>query len=276
VDSYLEEARRRSAEYLYARARQWSEAAEDGDRLAAREAYDALRRTEQYFPDLFRDRQTLLLRARELGTTHIAVALHNETPTLLPAGFEREMLGFNLRDLDSRWQQYHLQPEPGLEYDYRLDIRLTHIEVSPSLVREREFEQKREIEDGFDYVLGENGNVMKDSLGNDIKVPRKITIRARVLETYQHKAGRVHARIEVIDTHNRRLIDSRPVTAEAIFENRAGAFRGDERALDKEARRLIRQQPLSFPTDADLLFDAAAHLRPELKRTIDRLGRLMG
>ena len=44
-------------------------------------------------------------------------------------------------------------------------MRLTNIEVSPEQIKEREYEDTKEIEDGFEYVLDGNGNVAKDSSG---------------------------------------------------------------------------------------------------------------
>lgn len=271
VADYMREASRKAAEYLYARAQQHLEAASEGDRLAAREAYDLLRRTKYYFSGAYRDRDRLLEQSRELGTTHIALQVHNESQTLLPAGFEQEMLAFNARDLDSQWRRFHLRPQADLHYDYHVDIRLVHAEVSPSLVQERNYEQAKTIQDGFEYVLDERGNVMKDSLGNDIKIPKEIEVRAQVLETYQQKAATLQARIEIFDGQHRQLINSRPVTAEALFENVSAAFRGDERALSQKVRELLHGRIQPFPSDAQLLFDAAVHLRPEVRRTLDRM-----
>jgi hypothetical protein len=79
---------------------------------------------------------------------------------------------------------------------------------------------------------------------------------------YQHKGARLNAQLELFDLHSGSVIDSRPLGAEAFWENYAATFRGDERALSKETRSRIGNRPGNFPDDAVMILDAARRLRP--------------
>nr|MBX2875994.1 hypothetical protein [Saprospiraceae bacterium] len=157
-----------------------------------------------------------------------------------------------------------------VDYNYKVVMNITDINISPGVVQERQYVDDREIEDGFDYVLDENGNVKKDTSGNDVKVPRRVVIRAEVLETYQNKVANVIGRLEYIDLERNQMVNTDQVAVEAIFENYAATFRGDERALSKESRQRIGNRPLPFPENADLLFTAAEQMKPVIKRKISR------
>ena len=129
---------------------------------------------------------------------------------------------------------------------------------------------KPEIKDGFEYILDENGNVMKDSLGNYIKVDRYVEIQAWVLETFQQKMANVSGQLEFYDTRTNELIDRKKLVADAIFENYASTFEGDRRALSRESKRRIGNRPLPFPTNEALLYDAAQSLKPIIKEKLSR------
>lgn len=268
------ESREKAAAYLYDHARELLTRGRDGDRLAARKAYYELEKISSYYRT-YRDRNDLMELARDLGTSHILVKVVNQAPVILPLGFEEEVMRFGVRDLDSKWKIYHDRPNPNIDYDYQVNMRLTGIELSPEVVRERQYEDRREIQDGFDYVLDEKGNVKKDTLGNDIKVPRKVWISAQVFEVYQSKAAAVSGYLELIDLATNRLIDSQPLAVEAVFENYASTFRGDERALSRESQRRIGNRPQPFPSDEAMILTAAEQFKPVIKEKIQRTRELI-
>ncbi len=274
VAGFLNQARQRSADYLYAHARQLLDRAAEGDRLAAREAYRDLERIGRYYRD-FRDQRELLDRARHLGTTHILLTVENNSPSLLPYGFEHELLELRSTDLNREWQQYYLQERPGQQYDYHMVMRLMEVVVTPGVVRERQFEESKEIEDGFEYVLDDRGNVRKDSLGNDIKIPRRTRISARVLETFQQKEASLAGRLEVYEEPGGRLVDSQPLAVDAVFENLTTSFRGDQRALSRQTRNRLGLHLVPFPTDAAMLYDLVDRLQPVLRDRIRRHSALL-
>jgi hypothetical protein len=124
---------------------------------------------------------------------------------------------------------------------------------------------EKEIQDGFDYVLDSRGNVMKDSLGNDLKTPRYVRIHANIIEVYQSKAVRLAGTLQFFDGYRNTLLDTRPVGTEVLFENYASTFSGDKRALSDESCRRIGNRPMPFPSDEDLLAQAAERLKPVIR-----------
>ncbi len=261
IDGLERESKAKAAEYYYNIAQELLVQAEQGDRLAARRAYDELRNIDNYYRD-YRDKETLMVKARDIGVSHIAFKMVNDASVVLPTEFERELLNLGAGELNTRWKVFHLNPQPDQQYDYQIQVRFTDIDVSPEFVKEREYVDVKEIEDGFEYVLDSQGNVLKDSLGNDVTVPRKAFIQARIFETFQNKFARLSGRIEYIDNRTNNLVHQERIDVEAIFENYAATFRGDRRALTRESKRHIGNRPQPFPTDAGLLLDAADQLKP--------------
>jgi len=187
------------------------------------------------------------------------------------AGERAFVAGGDIRDLDSRWRQYHTRPLAGVQYDYEVVVNMVNITATPEMVREREYEDVCEVNDGFEYILDSRGNVMKDTAGNDLKVPKKKLVRARVFETWQQKTATLHCRVDFYDKYNNNaLIDSWPITADAVFENYASTFSGDQRALSDQSRNRLGNRPLPFPSDETLLMQAADRLKPIIKNRISK------
>ena len=82
------------------------------------------------------------------------------------------------------------------KYDYEVLVKLLSIMVSPDQTKDVDEIYNKKVADGFDYVLDSNGNVMKDTAGNDIKLQRFKDITCTLIETQQLKSveikGEVH------------------------------------------------------------------------------------
>jgi len=270
-----EESRNKAAAYHYGQAQELMRLAENGDKPAARSAYRELEETLRYFRN-YRDAGELQRYAHELGTTHIIVKVENDAPVVTPADFDRRLKQLNVADFSSFWQAYHLYDNNRTDYDYQIKLRITDIIVSPEVIREREYVDSKEIEDGYDYVLDNRGNVVKDSLGNDIKVVRNVTINAVVLEVLQQKEANVQGVVEVYNIKERRLVRTQPLAATALFENYASTFRGDKRALSRQSRNRIGNSPIPFPTTEAMVLQAADQLKPALVDRILDYNHLVG
>lgn len=267
TDVILQDAREKAAAYVYAQASQLMYEARRGDKKAAKDAYYRLEGINEYYAN-YRDKAALQREALALGTVHVLYRVRNNAPVLLPANFERELLRMSVGELDSKWKRFYTRRPTNVGLDYEVVMNLRNIEVSPSRVTEREFQEVKEITDGFEYVYDKRGNMKLDSLGNAIKVPRKVQVSAWVLESFQNKAAYVSGRLEYYDSRTGELVSTKPMLAEAVFEHHAATFRGDRRALSPNSCRIIDNAPLPFPSDAALLLDAADQLRPLIRRHI--------
>lgn len=266
VAPLLVEAKERTADYYYDAARVRLEAARNGDKYAAREALRFLEKIDPLFRN-YKDVDRWKAVAVELGTEYWLISLKNKSGAIMPPFFERDLLSIGGRDLDERWTKFYTKPVEGIKYDYEVALAIHGLDVSPEVAKERQFDESKEMEDGFEYVLDANGNVMKDSLGNDIKVPRYTWISATVLEIHQVKTAEVRGRLTIEDLVEGRIIHSEPVNAGHRFENYASTMvRGDRRALKRETKNSLGNGPIPFPTDEAMLLSTMEALKDELSR----------
>lgn len=269
VNQLVEESRSKAAKHLYRSAENLLLRAAAGDKQAAREAYGKLDRIERYY-DTYLNRRDLMLRARQLGMVYITFKMVNESNAILPRDFEKEILTMDLKGMNSLWETFHLIPQENIQYDYEAIMELKSIDISPERIVERNYREEKEIEDGTRVARDEDDNVLKDSLGNVIEVPVIKIISADIVEVLQTKSAIVGGDLMVINKYDNNLLDQQPIAAEAIFEHYASTYQGDRRALTAETRRRIGNRPIDFPTDAQLLFDAASVLKPILKEKLER------
>lgn len=263
VEPFLAEARNKAARQNYDRGMLALNNGRRGDKAAARAAFRAFENTRRYLTN-YRDVVARQNEAEALGIIYVAVEVANETRAFLPAGMERELLRVNTRRLDEQWRRYHTDRQRGIEYDFTARLEIQDVQVSPERITERAFTETKEIEDGEEYVLDANGNVAKDTLGNDITRPRLVTIGANVLEVYQNKQAVIRGELLLFPTGSRQILERRSLTAEAVFENYASTFEGDRRALSSDTRRRIGNRPGDFPSDEALILQAADQLKPIL------------
>ena len=274
AEDLLVDAEDRAAEQLYAEGVELLRAGRQGDKAAAREAYQTFESVERYRPDHLDSRQ-LALEAQALGIVYVAVDVANESQSILPRGFEEELLRIQTSQMDDRWRVYDLQPSGDGNYDYRARLVIRGIDISPERLSERTYTDEKEITDGEEYVLDDKGNVAKDSLGNDIKRPKKVLVKAQVVEVLQTKVAIVTGSMQLYDLRLNRVVDEEELTAEAQFEHYASTFIGDRRALSPESRRRIGNRPQQFPSDEQLVLDAAGVLKPILQQRLTESRKLI-
>ena len=148
----------------------------------ARQAYTLLEDIEAINPN-FKDIRELMDQAHFIGTVFVLVAVKNETNQIVPTRLEDDLLNLDTYGLNNKfWTSYHSTPLSDISYDYSMDLELKRINISPEHVYEKQQLRELEVVDGWGYVLDENGNVAKDSLGNDIKQDKIVTVRARFFE----------------------------------------------------------------------------------------------
>ena len=274
AEQLLVDAEDRAADQLYAEASDLLATGRQGDKAAAREAHRTFESVERYRPDYLDTRQ-LLREAEELGRVYVSVDVVNESQAILPRGFEEELLRIQTSQMDDRWRVYDLRPTDERNYDYSARLVIRGIDVSPERLSERTYTDEKEITDGEEYVLDEKGNVAKDSLGNDIKQPKRVKVRAQVVEVLQQKVAVVSGSMQLYDYRLQRVVDEEDITAEAQFENYASTFVGDKRALSDQSRRRIGNRPQQFPTDEQLVLDAVDVLKPILQQRLTESRRLI-
>ncbi|MEH6536214.1 MAG: hypothetical protein V7719_07475 [Psychroserpens sp.] len=234
----------------------------------ARKAHDIFSYIERINPN-FEETRSLLTEAHEKGTDYVMVSIENQTQQVIPQRLEDELLDFNTYGLNQFWTVYHGNSTSNINYDFAMQLQLERINISPERVKEKEFLRKREIIDGWEYQLNAAGNVMKDSLGNDIKIDKIVTVKARYFEFIQTKSSQLIANVVYTDLKQNQTLESFPIDSGFIFENIFATYRGDKRALDRDDKELLRNRSAQFPSNEQMVYDTGEDLKLKLKKIIN-------
>ncbi len=254
-------AKKQFADDLFAEANNYLSYNTIMDSRIAYERLEELRRVKSNYNNL----NNLLKEARYKGTDFVKVELNNRSGQIIPGRLQRELLDFNTYGLDNFWTEYHVNRESGIEYNFGITLDFKQIAVSPERISEKEYLRKKRVKDGWEYKLDRNGNVVKDSLGNDIKIDVYKVVTARVMYTTQTKSVLVAGDVLYKDLIRNRNIDRHPLGSEFIFENEFAKFRGDERALTEEDRDFLENDFVPFPSNEQMVFDAGEDIKARLK-----------
>jgi hypothetical protein len=253
------------ADYLYEKG---IALLEGDDKQNIREAYRELAYLDDISPN-YENTRDLLAEAHERGKDYILVSINNSTDQVIPVRLEEELLNFDTYGLNKFWSEYHANQQPNRNYDFAMQLNLKQINISPERINEREFLREREIKDGWEYEKDQNGNVVKDSLGNDIKYEKFINVRARLYETIQTKSAQVVGDVVYLDIDTKQTLDTFTIDSGFIFEHIFARFRGDKRALLSEDRQLLNNRRLPFPSNEQMVFDTGEDLKLRLKDIIN-------
>lgn len=237
------------------------------DKFNAREAYNIFDYVDSINPN-FEDVRDLMQEAHIKGMDYVHVSILNETHQIIPQRLEAELLDFNTYGLNQFWTTYHAVADNTIDYDFAMELQLKRINISPERVNERQLLREKQIVDGWEYLLDDNGNVAKDSLGNDIKVDKIVNVRARFFEVLQTKSSQVIADVVYKDLKQNQIIDAFTIDSGYTFENVFGRFKGDRRALNRDDVNLLRQRQVSFPSDEQMVYDSGEDLKLKLKNII--------
>ncbi len=237
------------------------------DKFNAREAYTIFDYVDRINPN-FEDVRDLIQEAHVKGMDYVHVSILNETHQIIPQRLEAELLDFNTYGLNQFWTTYHAIADNTIDYDFAMELQLKRINISPERVNERQLLREKQIVDGWEYLLDDNGNVAKDSLGNDIKVDKIVNVRARFFEVLQTKSSQVIADVVYKDIKQNQVIDAFTIDSGFTFENIFGRFKGDRRALNRDDVNLLRQRQVSFPSDEQMVYDSGEDLKLKLKNII--------
>jgi hypothetical protein len=147
------------------------------NKLDNREAFQLLNTIEAINPN-YKDVRTLLDVAHHQGTDYVIVSIENNTQSNTPIALENDLLNFDTYGLNDFWTVYYSNSNNNnnnIAYDYAMQLQLKRINVSPEHLFKTQKLRQKDVIDGWEYLLDANGNVVKDSLGNDIKIDKIIT-----------------------------------------------------------------------------------------------------
>ncbi|MEM7485619.1 MAG: hypothetical protein AAF348_10465 [Bacteroidota bacterium] len=232
-----------------------------------RTAYNELKYLEDINPN-YRETVSKMNEAYRKGLEYVRVDINNDTEQIIPERLEEELLDFNTFGIDDFWTEYHSNPLSNIKYDYALNLNFMEINISPEQVNEKQIIKEKQIKDGFEYLLDQKGNAVKDSLGNRIKVDKFRTVKCNFYQFTQFKAAQIGAKVSFTDLASGQEINSYPLSSEFIFENIYANYKGDKRALDTDLMPLLDIRAIAFPSNEQMVYDAGEDLKQRLKAII--------
>jgi uncharacterized protein YceK len=265
-------AKRKSADYYFAHGNELMKA---GLKESYRQAYAEFMRAKDYVGD-YEGIDNKIQEARYLGTSRVFVSLQNTTMFKFPKDFEDDLLTVDLQALNNDWVEYHtVNLDNNAQYDYFINVNVRNIMVSPDQTSQKDSVIKRDVEDGFSYKLDKNGNVMKDTLGNDIKIKKYKTLQCALVSTLQTKTCLIEGDIEFIQVNPNKLLKKDPIGAQSNFENASARALGDLGALSPSQLQRTKTEIVPFPSDIDMIIRCSASLKNAIRGSIQSNRRLI-
>jgi hypothetical protein len=265
-------AKRKAADFYFAHGNELMKA---GIKESYRQAYAEYLRAKEYVGD-YQGIDNKIQDAKLLGMSKVFVSIQNTSILKFPKEFEEDLLALDLPRLNSEWVEYHTQNlNDNARYDYFVNVNVKNISVSPDQTQQRDSVIKRDIEDGFSYVLDKKGNVMRDSLGNDIKQKKYKTVQCALVETIQAKACRIEGDVEVIQMSPNKVLKKDPIGAQSNFENISSRALGDVQALNAKQLERTKTSVVPFPTDIEMIMRCSESLKGAIRGAIQNDSRFI-
>jgi predicted transcriptional regulator YdeE len=254
-------AKRKAADFYYTHG---DELMKSGIKESCRQAFAEYVRAKEYVGD-YEGIDNKIQDAKLRGMSRVFVSIQNNSLLKFPKEFEDDLLALDLPRLNSEWVEYYTQNiNDNTQYDYYINVNVKKIMVSPDQSLQRDSIIKKRIEDGFTYVLDKNGNVMRDSLGNDIKQTKYKNLQCALVETVQSKFCQIDGDIDVIQMNPNKELVKDPIRAQSNFENISSRAIGDIQALDAKQLERTKTSIVPFPNDKEMIIRCSE----SLKRTI--------
>jgi hypothetical protein len=265
-------AKRKAADFYYAHG---MELMKSNIKDSYRQAYGEFLRAREYVGD-YEGIDAKISESKYLGMSRVLVSIQNKSIIKFPKEFEEQLLMLDLPSLNSDWVEYHTKDlDQNTQFDYYVNVNVVNVLVTPDQTLTADSVIKRDIEDGYNYVLDKKGNVMKDSLGNDIKVKKYKTVQCALVETIQRKSCRIEGDVEVLQVNPSKVLKKDPIGAQSNFENVSSRALGDLQALNPQQLERTKSQVVPFPTDIDMVIRCSDNLKMAIRGAIQNNRRFI-
>ena len=263
----LIEAKHRAAEFFFAHGQKLMN---NNNKDSYRQAWYEFSKVKDYWGD-YENIDNLLMETRYLGMSRALVTIENMTVIRLSPEFKDDLLAINPQDLNSEWVEYYTRAlDEEVQYDYQIKIILRTMDVSPDQIKETDRLEKRTVEDGFQYALDQNGNVMKDTTGNDIKIIKYKDLSCTVIETGMNKSSHIEGTVEIYQVNPIKLLRKDPIGADSHFEHYSARAIGDVEALSEESLRMVDTEPVPFPSDGEMIMRCSESMKMAIRGITQR------
>ncbi|MFH6772875.1 hypothetical protein [Gaetbulibacter aestuarii] len=254
----------KASDYLYDKAQGLLAT---NNKLDARDAYNSLNTIQDINPN-YKNVLQLMDVAHQKGSDFVLVDMVNESGKVIPQRLENDLLNFSNYGLNNFWTVYHSAPEEGVNYSYNMKVGFRQINISPEQIKERQFTKEKQVANGKKELI-KDGKVVKDSLGNAIKVDNYKTVSCTYYEYRQFKSSQVVGNVEYYNLQNNQLVDAFPISSEFVFEHIYATSNGDRRALDTNLIPFLERRAVPFPTEEQMIYDTGEDFKLKLKSIIN-------
>lgn len=265
INADLFEAKQNYAEALYQSGVAFMA---NNDVMSYRAAYDVFNNLIYLIPN-YKDVPQLMFQSKALGIDHVLVKMYNDSEIAIPKRLEEEILNFNTYGLDDIWTVYHASPTEDMSYNYNIDLRFQTIIFSPERIVKREVPVTSQIE-VTETQRDRDGNILRDDDGNPLTYTRTENVEAVLYTVSQEKLVSLIAQVSCFLNSTGEKIDDYELDSQFLFTNNFATFDGDKRALSDEQLVLIGGKAVSFPTNEQMLFDAAEDVKNKFKDILKR------
>jgi len=240
-----------------------------------RQAFAEFMRAKNYVGD-YEGIDSKIQEAKYQGMSRVFVSIQNSSIIKFPPEFEQDLLALDLPTLNSEWVEYHTQNLNGnTQYDYFVNVNVKNVAVSPDNTVNKDSVIKKDVEDGFTYVLDKKGNVSRDSLGNDIKIKKYKTLQCALVESIQTKACRIDGDVEVVQMNPNKVLKKDPIGAQSTFEHVSSRALGDLQALSPELLQRTKTGAVPFPSDIEMVVRCSESLKMAIRGAIQNNRRFI-
>lgn len=218
----------------------------------------------------YKDTALKIEESHNKGLDYVQVVVINDSEQIVPERLEQELLNFNTYGLNDLWTVYHTNAIESINYDYAMEVAFRDIKISPEQVTEKQISKEKQIKDGYKYATNSEGVVLKDSLGNKIKVDNFKTVKCNYYQFTQHKMVEVVGNVSFLDLENQQQINTYPLASQFVFNHVYAKHQGDKSALEDEMVPLLELTAVPFPSNEQMVYDAGEDLKTKLKGIISR------
>ncbi len=252
----LEESRQNSAQFYYDKG---IKLLNSGIKSSIRQSVDYFAASRKFYIN-YKDINELITEAESKGKNYVLLIVEKNPALLVPTSFEQSILENVKLIQKDQWVNIDYRRKDDIVYDYIVKLKLYSILVSPDALKEYNFTEEKTIEDGWQYVLDGNGNVKKDSSGNDIKIKKYSKIICQIRETRMNKTAQVFGDATIYEAQTNDYIKNQKCTGNATFDYSYFQFNGNKNALSDATLKKSGNPPALFPNTFDLVEQSKTEL----------------
>ena len=249
LSAALEESRQNAAQSYYD---QGLKLLNSNNKTSIRQSLDYFNASKKFYIN-YKDINELMQQALIKGKNYVLLLVEKNPSLLLPPSFEQSILDNVKLTQNEQWVNIDYRRKDNINYDYVVKLNLYDIVVSPDVVKETQNTEEKLMEDGWQYVLDPRGNVKKDSLGNDIKVPKYTKISCLVKETRMTKSAQVFGDVTIYEAQTKDFIKNQKCTGNAAFDYSYIQLFGDRNAVSDATIKKLGNAPMLFPTTFEMV-----------------------